>query len=80
MFDDDGYMNWFKMEKFLRSFNSNEELYIGLPGYGRVLEDKILDGMNFCQGGPGVIFSRATLKKLARILDFCLRVGGFFYV
>ena len=72
MHDDDAYMNLNNLLPLLRSIDSSQPVYMGNPGYGRDLRDKISTDMNFCQGGPGVIFSKEALRQLHPMLDYCL--------
>ena len=73
--DDDSYVRVPELIEFLSTLDPSEELYIGSPGMGRV-EDleriKLLPHERYCMGGPGVIFSRALLIKLAPHLEDCL--------
>ena len=71
-FDDDAYLNWELLEKFLRTVDSSQPVMIGAAGYGKDADDFVEEGMNYCMGGPGVIFSRETLKRLAPHLGTCL--------
>ena len=74
--DDDLYVRVEKLINFLSHLDPNEELYIGQPGFGK-LEDleriKLHSHEHYCMGGPGVIFSRALLVRLAPHLEDCLR-------
>ena len=74
--DDDVYVRGELLEELLGTLNFNELVYLGLAGKGKT-EDIDRLGLRpherYCMGGPGVIFSRATLKKLAPYLDPCLR-------
>ena len=72
MHDDDAYMNLDVLLPLLRSVDSSNPVYMGNPGYGRDMRDKISTDMNFCQGGPGVIFSKEALRQLHPMLDYCL--------
>ena len=73
--DDDSYIRIPELLEFLSKLDPNEDLYIGSPGMGRE-EDleriKLLSHERYCMGGPGVIFSRALLIRLAPHLDDCL--------
>lgn len=74
--DDDVYVRGDKLEAFLRSVNSSQTLFIGQAGLGKVEEFGLLNlgqGDNFCMGGPGMIFSRATLRKIAPHISYCLK-------
>ena len=73
--DDDVYVRGDKLENLLETFNPNEKIYLGLAGKGKT-EDIDRLGLRpherYCMGGPGVIFSKTALKKLAPYLDHCL--------
>lgn len=73
--DDDSYIRIPELLEFLSALDPSEDLYIGSPGMGRQ-EDldrvKLLSHERYCMGGPGVIFSRALLIKLAPHLEDCL--------
>lgn len=74
--DDDVYVRTDKLEKFLRTLNSTEDLYLGQAGTGRQDEKGMLGlgwGDNFCMGGPGVILSSSTLRKVVPYLEYCLQ-------
>ncbi|KAM3849953.1 chondroitin sulfate synthase 3-like [Diretmus argenteus] len=74
--DDDVYVRGEKLELFLRSLNSSEPLYLGQTGLGMREELGKLaleHGENFCMGGPGMIFSRAVLRRMAPHIGTCLR-------
>lgn len=73
--DDDVYVRGELLEDLLGTLSYNELVYLGLAGKGKT-EDIDRLGLQsherYCMGGPGVIFSRATLRKLAPYLDPCL--------
>ncbi len=74
--DDDVYVRGDKLELLLRSLNSSRLWYIGQAGLGTPEEygQLSLGGEdNYCMGGPGVVFSRATLRKLRPHIPSCLR-------
>nr|CAH7728884.1 unnamed protein product [Callosobruchus chinensis] len=74
--DDDVYMRTDKLEELLRSVDSRKPWFIGQTGRGNTEEfgQLSLDSdENFCMGGPGVILSRETLKRVAPHLDHCLQ-------
>ena len=74
--DDDVYVRGDKLETFLRSLNSSEKLFLGQAGLGNTEEVGLLNlnhGDNFCMGGPGMIFSRETLKKIVPHISYCLK-------
>lgn len=72
-FDDDAYLNWELLETFLRGIDSNQPYFIGAPGYGKDQDDYVEEGMNYCMGGPGIVFSREALRRLGPHLGSCLR-------
>lgn len=74
--DDDLYARPDKLEKFLRSVNSSQLQFIGQTGKGNIAEFgqlSLLDYENFCMGGPGVIFSKSTLARVAPHVQDCLQ-------
>ncbi|KAK7126250.1 hypothetical protein R3I93_021586 [Phoxinus phoxinus] len=74
--DDDVYIRGEKLERFLRSLNSSKPLYLGQTGLGTTEELGKLalePGENFCMGGPGMIFSRELLRRMAPHIGACLR-------
>ncbi|XKL68382.1 hypothetical protein PGB90_003873 [Kerria lacca] len=74
--DDDVYIRADKIETFLRSINSSKPHFIGQAGRGNQEEFGLLSleyDENFCMGGPGIILSRETLKKIAPHVKNCLQ-------
>lgn len=74
--DDDVYINTAKLERLLRSVDSSKPQFIGQAGKGNSEEFGLLSlefDENFCMGGPGVILSRETLKRVAPHIPTCLR-------
>ncbi|XP_068911727.1 chondroitin sulfate synthase 1 isoform X2 [Tenebrio molitor] len=73
--DDDVYVRTDRLEELLRSIDSKKPWFIGQTGRGNTEEFGMLSlesDENFCMGGPGVIFSRETLKRMAPYVDECL--------
>ncbi|XP_050293932.1 chondroitin sulfate synthase 1 [Anthonomus grandis grandis] len=73
--DDDVYVKSDKMEEFLRAIDSRKPLFIGQTGRGKKEEKGHLSldtDENFCMGGPGMIMSRETLKRIAPYIEDCL--------
>lgn len=73
--DDDVYIRMDKLENLLRSVDSRKPWFIGQAGRGNSEEFGLLsldNDENFCMGGPGVILSRETLKRIAPHLKTCL--------
>lgn len=73
--DDDVYVRTDRLEKLLRSVDSSKPWFIGQTGKGNTDEFGLLSldhDENFCMGGPGVIFSRETLKRIAPYMEQCL--------
>lgn len=73
--DDDVYIRTGKLEAFLRTLNSSDDLYIGQAGTGIQEEKGKLDlghEDNFCMGGPSAVISASTLRKVAPYLEHCL--------
>lgn len=74
--DDDVYVRTDRLEKLLRSVNSKRAMYIGQAGRGNSEEFGLLSleyDENFCMGGPGVIISRETLKRIVPHIKYCLK-------
>ncbi|XP_076241857.1 chondroitin sulfate synthase isoform X2 [Calliopsis andreniformis] len=74
--DDDVYVRTDRLEKLLRSVDSRRAMYIGQAGRGNSEEFGLLSleyDENFCMGGPGVILSRETLKRIVPHIKYCLR-------
>lgn len=74
--DDDVYINTRKLERFLRSIDSTKPQFIGQAGRGNSEEFGLLSlefDENFCMGGPGVILSRETLRRVAPHIPTCLK-------
>lgn len=74
--DDDVYMDTMKLERFLRSVDSSKPQFIGQAGKGNSEEFGLLSlefDENFCMGGPGVILSRETLRRVAPHIPTCLK-------
>ena len=74
--DDDVFIKVGKLEKFLRSINSSSPHFIGQAGVGKSSEIGLLGlklGENFCMGGPGMIFSRETLRRVGPHIGYCLQ-------
>ncbi|KAJ8304547.1 hypothetical protein KUTeg_018130 [Tegillarca granosa] len=73
--DDDIFVKGDRLEKFLRSINSSRPHYIGQAGFGTKEETGQLHldtHDNYCMGGPGIVFSRETLRLVAPNIDDCL--------
>ena len=64
------------MEDVLSRLDSSSRVYLGWATKGRP-EDaeflRLLDHERYCLGGPGMVFSQATLRALGRELAFCLQ-------
>lgn len=74
--DDDVYVRGDKLEGFLRSVDSRKPQFIGQAGRGTNAERDALSldyNENFCMGGPGVLFSRETLRRVAPHVKYCLK-------
>lgn len=73
--DDDVYVRTDKLETLLRSVDSRKPWFIGQAGRGTAEEFGLLSldhDENFCMGGPGVILSRETLRRIAPHIKHCL--------
>lgn len=74
--DDDVYIKGDKLAKFLVSVNSSKVYYTGQAGQGRKHEKGklgLFSDKTYCMGGPGVIVSRGTLKKVVPHTSYCLQ-------
>ncbi|XP_055617155.1 chondroitin sulfate synthase 1 isoform X2 [Toxorhynchites rutilus septentrionalis] len=74
--DDDVFIRTDKLEMFLRSIDSSKPQFIGQAGRGNSEEFGLLSlefDENFCMGGPGVIMSRETLRRVAPHIPTCLK-------
>ncbi|KAG7206699.1 hypothetical protein KM043_000373 [Ampulex compressa] len=74
--DDDVYVRTDRLERLLRSVDSRRAMYIGQAGRGNSEEIGLLSleyNENFCMGGPGVILSRETLRRIVPHIKYCLR-------
>lgn len=63
--DDDVYVKLDKLRHFLKSLDSEKHFYIGQPGLHKSLSTP------YCMGGPSMIISKQTLKKVGPYLDYC---------
>lgn len=73
--DDDVFIKGDKLDEFLRAINSSQPRFIGQAGVGKAEELGLLSlkaTENFCMGGPGMIFSRETLRRMAPHVAYCL--------
>ncbi|XP_041980482.1 chondroitin sulfate synthase 1 [Aricia agestis] len=74
--DDDVYVRGDKLGEFLRSVDSTKPQFIGQAGRGTSAERDALAldyNENFCMGGPGVLISRETLRRVAPHVKYCLK-------
>lgn len=77
--DDDVYVKTDLLLELLSKVNPAQEIYMGCPGFGKPADRdriKLTKEEHYCMGGPGVIFSRSALRKLAPHLDTCLEVSA----
>ena len=73
--DDDVYIRIDKLQNFLRTLNSSDDLYIGQAGTGTKIEKESLGlgaGNNYCMGGPSVVISASALSKVTPHFEHCL--------
>ena len=73
--DDDLYVRGEQLETFLRSLDPNKPYFLGQAGLGNTAEyGQLALGRreNYCMGGPGIVFSRETLRMVAPHLESCL--------
>ena len=76
--DDDVYVKTDRLLELLQNVNPAQDIYMGCPGFGRPDDQariKLKENEHYCMGGPGVIFSRSALRKLAPHLENCLEVS-----
>jgi len=74
--DDDIYIKPDKLESFLRTLNSSVPQFIGQAGLGNKDEFGQLSldyDENFCMGGPGMLMSRETLRRVVPHISYCLK-------
>ena len=74
--DDDMYVKKEQLYELLLATNPAQDIYMGSPGFGKPEDRKRLkleDHEHYCMGGPGVVFSRALLRKLGPQVDDCLK-------
>lgn len=74
--DDDLYIRTDRLQKLLQSVDSNKAWFIGQAGRGKPQEMGLLalqKNENYCMGGPGIILSRETLKRIVPHIDDCLQ-------
>jgi len=71
--DDDVYLNFYNLEKFLRKLDPSKPVMIGNAGFGRDPDDYVPPGMTYCMGGTGIIFSREAIKQIRPFLQKCLK-------
>uniref|UniRef100_T1J359 Hexosyltransferase n=1 Tax=Strigamia maritima TaxID=126957 RepID=T1J359_STRMM len=74
--DDDVYIRGDKLEEFLKSINSSRPHFIGQAGMGTKKEQGLLsleENENFCMGGPGMVLSRETLRRVVPHIKYCIR-------
>ena len=75
--DDDVYYRMEKLRALVEGINPAQDIYMGCPGFGKENDKdrlKLETHEHYCMGGPGVIFSRSALRKLAPHLETCLQV------
>lgn len=74
--DDDMYVKKQQLYDLLLSTNPAQDIYMGSPGFGKPEDRKRLkleEHEHYCMGGPGVVLSRALLRKLGPQVDDCLK-------
>ncbi|GMR53707.1 hypothetical protein PMAYCL1PPCAC_23902 [Pristionchus mayeri] len=73
--DDDLYIKGESLERLLRGLDSSRSHSIGQAGLGNSAEYGLLalgQSDNYCMGGPGVVMSRETMRKVSTHLQHCL--------
>ena len=74
--DDDVYVKVDRLRDLLEGVNPAQDVYMGSPGFGRESDQGRIrlggQGDRYCMGGPGVIFSRSALRRMAPHLNECL--------
>lgn len=63
--DDDVYIKLDRLKQFLKQLDSKKAFYIGQSGFDHS------PFMPYCVGGPGVILSKETLKRIGPYLNYC---------
>jgi len=71
--DDDVYLNFDFLRKWLTRLDPNKLLMIGNAGLGRDDDDFVPSTMTYCMGGTGVIFSREAIRQIRPFLETCLK-------
>lgn len=59
------YISVQSLERFLEGLNPDKVVYIGRPSNDSMPQ--------YCEGGPGIIFSHVALRKMKRLLKHCVR-------
>ena len=73
--DDDVYVRGDALAELLARLNASEPLYIGQAGTGlqwEIGQLALAAGENFCMGGPGVVYSRELVRRLAPHFRECM--------
>lgn len=73
--DDDLYIKGESLERLLRGLDPSRSHAIGQAGLGNSAEYGLLalgQSDNYCMGGPGVVMSRETMRKVSPHLQHCL--------
>lgn len=81
--DDDVYVKTDLLHELLSRVNPAQDIYMGCPGFGKPSDRsriQLEEEEHYCMGGPGVIFSRSALRRLAPHLDKCLKVSSILWV
>ena len=50
----------------------NKNYVIGAPGFGRDADDFVEEGMVYCMGGTGMIYSNAVIRNIRPHLKTCI--------
>ena len=50
----------------------NKNYVIGAPGFGRDADDFVEEGMVYCMGGTGMIYSNAVIRQIRPHLKTCI--------
>ncbi|GMT28657.1 hypothetical protein PFISCL1PPCAC_19954 [Pristionchus fissidentatus] len=73
--DDDLYIKGNELERLLRGLDPSRSHALGQAGLGNTAEYGLLAlgvSDNYCMGGPGVVLSRESLRKVSPHLQACL--------
>ncbi|KAI8844795.1 hypothetical protein BC829DRAFT_400046 [Chytridium lagenaria] len=75
MIDDDSYVFFDNLDRYLKGKNPDDAHYIGQANVfvGCDGVQKFGDGPNFAHGGSGIVLSRGAIKKMVAGVEGCIR-------